>query len=453
MARLMLRTWPVPCLTVVVTIGLWLIVAPLAGCGRDALDREALVDPAGCVGCHADHVREWSGSMHAYASDDPVFQAMNRLGQRATGGALGDFCVGCHAPVAVAAGLTGGTGDLTGVPRELRGVTCIACHQVAEVVTLHNGGLTWANDDVMFGGLADPEDTGAHRSAYSPLVDGNQVGSSDMCGACHDVRVGEVAIESTHAEWSTSVFADPVTGVSCSGCHLPGRDGVAALGGPSRRVHDHTMGGVDLPLTPWPEREAQERAIARDLAGVLAARLCVYPTGGGVRVEVLLDNILSGHAFPSGVTHARRAWVEVLAEEAGAVTFERGRFAADAVITPYGPEDDTWIMTSRFLGTDGEEVAQAWEAKSIESSLLTPAVTRDPGDPRYYHAQTRTWFVAGLPDRVEMVVRLEAIGLDVIDSLIAAGELDPAVRTQIARHELRGTRREWVRGRDDVCVP
>ena len=31
--------------------------------------------------------------MHAYASDDPVFQAMNKRAQRETNGALGDFCV------------------------------------------------------------------------------------------------------------------------------------------------------------------------------------------------------------------------------------------------------------------------------------------------------------------------------------------------------------------------
>ena len=44
--------------------------------------------------------------MHAYAADDPVFVAMNQRGQRETAGALGDFCVKCHAPVAVHDGLT-----------------------------------------------------------------------------------------------------------------------------------------------------------------------------------------------------------------------------------------------------------------------------------------------------------------------------------------------------------
>ena len=43
--------------------------------------------------------------MHAYAAEDPVFLAMNQRGQRETNGELGDFCVQCHAPVAVHVGL------------------------------------------------------------------------------------------------------------------------------------------------------------------------------------------------------------------------------------------------------------------------------------------------------------------------------------------------------------
>src|SRR5262245_5741159 len=83
-------------------------VALFSGCGRDAaeepapkLTRDALQDPRSCAGCHPDHYREWSGSMHAFAGVDPVFQALNKRMQRETNGALGTFCVQCHAPVAV----------------------------------------------------------------------------------------------------------------------------------------------------------------------------------------------------------------------------------------------------------------------------------------------------------------------------------------------------------------
>ena len=49
-----------------------------------SLDREALLDPETCKTCHPVAYQEWSGSMHAYAAEDPVFRAMNQRAQRET---------------------------------------------------------------------------------------------------------------------------------------------------------------------------------------------------------------------------------------------------------------------------------------------------------------------------------------------------------------------------------
>src|SRR5678816_89258 len=83
-----------------------LVLAISAGCGDGggSLPIAKLQDPETCNECHPKHVTQWSGSMHAYASDDPVFVAMNKRGQRETGGQLGTFCVKCHAPMAVELG-------------------------------------------------------------------------------------------------------------------------------------------------------------------------------------------------------------------------------------------------------------------------------------------------------------------------------------------------------------
>src|SRR4029079_17849485 len=95
----------------------------LASCGEGpALAIPELQDPQTCNECHPKHVQQWSGSMHAYASDDPVFVAMNKRGQRETGGALGTFCVKCHAPMAVELGLTSGADfDPAQLPPSARG--------------------------------------------------------------------------------------------------------------------------------------------------------------------------------------------------------------------------------------------------------------------------------------------------------------------------------------------
>src|SRR5579859_6503795 len=79
--------------------------------------RDELLDPKGCAKCHADHYRDWSSSMHAYASDDPVMLAANSLGQRDTKGALGSLCVGCHAPMAVREGATTDGLNMASVPQ------------------------------------------------------------------------------------------------------------------------------------------------------------------------------------------------------------------------------------------------------------------------------------------------------------------------------------------------
>ena len=76
------------------------ICAVLAACSG-GLSKEELRNPESCRDCHGEIVRQWSGSMHAYAADDPVFLALNQKGQRETNGALGDFCVKCHAPIAL----------------------------------------------------------------------------------------------------------------------------------------------------------------------------------------------------------------------------------------------------------------------------------------------------------------------------------------------------------------
>src|SRR3974377_1954713 len=72
--------------------------APDAG---HAASLAAMLDSTKCLACHKEHYADWSQSMHAYASDDPVFLAMNKSGQRETNGQLGNFCVNCHAPMAV----------------------------------------------------------------------------------------------------------------------------------------------------------------------------------------------------------------------------------------------------------------------------------------------------------------------------------------------------------------
>jgi hypothetical protein len=431
------------------------VLALAGGCMRDAIDREAQLAPSSCASCHPEAYAEWAASTHAAASDDPVFRALQGYGQRTTDGALGGQCVGCHAPAALATGATTDGTNLADVPRHLQGVGCWACHTIDAVTALHNGGLVRADDGVMRGGIAGAVDTPAHGSRRTALLAGDRIESSDACGACHDVRVGDAAIEATYAEWAGSVFGP--TGalpVSCATCHMFGRDGQAAAlpGMPVRRIHDHGFPGIDQALIAWPGTEAQAAGIARDLAPALSARLCVAPAAGGVAVEVTLDNVQVGHAFPSGVTHSRRVWVEVHATTGGQTVFASGRFAPGEVVSA-AADPSLWRFATTFRDATGAAVELPWQAVTVESDLLPPAVTTDPLDPRYYHARERTYAIAGAPDQVDFDLHIEPIGLDVLDFLIDAGELDPAVRAAMPRRTIPSLHRTWRRSDGYGCVP
>ena len=150
--------------------------------------RETLLDPDTCKQCHADHYADWSSSMHAYASDDPVFRAMNQRGQRETNGALGGFCVKCHAPMAVNEGATTDGLNLDTVPQSLHGVTCFFCHSVDAVNGTHNDPLALSTRDHDARRVLGP---GRQRRAPGGLLGAprsrRQLASAPLCGACHDI--------------------------------------------------------------------------------------------------------------------------------------------------------------------------------------------------------------------------------------------------------------------------
>src|SRR5215472_14046440 len=135
------------------------VVAGAAGCSSHPAQsypsRDVLIDPNDCLSCHADHYQDWSGSMHAYASDDPVFRAMNKRGQRETGGTLGAFCVNCHAPLAVRTGATTDGLNLDSVDPKLKGVTCFFCHTIDAVNGTNDNPLHVSDDNAMRGPLSD----------------------------------------------------------------------------------------------------------------------------------------------------------------------------------------------------------------------------------------------------------------------------------------------------------
>jgi hypothetical protein len=428
-----------------------LIVGACGGGSPDYLPIEDLMKPETCMECHPKHFTEWSGSMHAYASDDPVFLAMNARGQADTGGALGDFCVNCHAPLARRLGLTTDGLNLDTLEPWAKGVTCYFCHSVDEVTGEHNNPLVLAADGVMRGGLDDAVDNPAHATAYSALLDGDAEPSSGMCGSCHDIVNGHgVALERTFAEWKTTIFADvdrpAIQQLSCSECHMFSTTDVVAdapdLEVPLRQFgrHEHTFAGIDVALTPWPQTDEQLAAIDRDLRGaILPRQLCFGPDG---IISYTLDNIGNGHKWPTGAAQDRRAWVEMIAYDADdTVVFSSGVIAAGE--DPDGSDPALFRMWDDAFDEAGEPTHFFWEiASHDDSTLLKPATTTCPSNPDYYHAREFRYPAIDPAGIVRITARLLIRPMSY--SLMNELGIDAEIQALMPTHELTGARFEWT---------
>lgn len=438
-----------------------------------------LEDPNTCKQCHPKHFEQWSGSMHAYASDDPVFVAMNKRGQREA--QLGAFCVQCHAPMAVIKNPNQDFAnfDPTTLPASERGITCYFCHNVASVKADHNNGLVLARDQTMRGGIKNPVDTPAHQSLYDDtlMAGSSKNNRSELCGSCHDiVTPAGVHLERTFAEWKTTIFGstDPAAALSCARCHMdPSKDVIADAPGLNVVArdfgfHNHSFPAIDQAMTPFPGIDAQTSGIAAILNPSLAI-VSPRPAGGGKppggiclvppdNISVRIDTFNTGHNFPSGASHDRRTWLEVIAYAAdGSVVFSSG-----AVPQAMDPEDlhdatidcvDSNPASFRCSGfwdrtrkADGSPAQFFWDVASTTSFLLKPPVTLNPNDPAFDHSTTVVYSVgAAWPqiDRITARVVTQPLPHSLLRELVASGDLDPTFSAPLPRLQGTGATKTW----------
>jgi hypothetical protein len=471
----------------------WAIALLACACGDtpESGPREELLDPESCAECHPKQHREWLGSMHAYAAEDPVFRAMNARGQRETNGELGDFCVECHAPLAVALGLTEDGLNLDEVPQHLQGVTCYFCHNVENVTGTHNNPIELAMDNTMRGAFEDPVDNDMHASAYSLWIDERTHESGQMCGSCHDIVThAGVHLERTYEEWLGSFMSDvdPVSGAPvdlgqrCTTCHhgyTPTEVGYEKTPQPGPiadapgvvtrdRVFNHHMAAVDVALTDFP---SDDPALAAELRGEqvvqifelldtsLCATVCVNPApSGGTNVDIFLHNEFSAHSFPSGAAQDRRVWVELEVFAGEQSLLRSGAVADDQSVDAHaasGQDPLLWLFRDRMLDEAGNEVHMFWEAREVESNLLRAADMLTPTGDASTWVSRRFHVDSDAVDLVTMRGRMRPMDFSVLDDLVASGDLDPAVREAMPTFNLAPWMLTWTPAlaQPTVCRP
>lgn len=346
-----------------------------------------------CADCHAEIVQEWKLAMHSQAQNAPIITAQTNL-------ALEKFpkferaCNNCHAPIGTS--LTQSTTLPIDTQNVLRahpngtivddGVTCVVCHTLAEAPKELRGidpdfpvvkGSTnrFAN---MFGPplgeLASLPST-RHNSGIGFMTD--SVAASQLCGACHNVKVDingndevtafpgsegdgrdtdgdrqldenelefnadgkrlqDLVLQTTFDEWQDYAAAQQAEGSpvqGCVDCHMPSETPGALVSSspgsffaaaPNRPRHSHSFIGVDYNLTPGYYEQAGMAPDARehvleDRATLLSKAMSLSietsePASGKLSATVTVESLLEGHNLPTGFAFARQMWLEVHAE-------------------------------------------------------------------------------------------------------------------------------------------
>jgi hypothetical protein len=367
--------------------------------------------------------------------------------------------------------------DPTVLPPAARGITCYFCHNVDRVTSTHDNGLVLANDQTMRGGAKDPVDTPAHHSKYDERMD-SDLNQSEICGSCHDIVVPaslngtrDVELERTFAEWKQTFFSssdNPSLKATCGACHMIGSrlEAIADAPGVKARdygFHSHDFPGIDVALTPFPQQAEQLAAVHGILDPAIkivgprppgapppkSGGICVYPNGN---IEVRVDSLSVGHSFPSGATQDRRVWLEMKAYSS---LDPMAQPVCQSGVVPEGTDPQrpaVFGFWDQALKADGTPAHFFWEVDRFEAcpggGCLLPAPTFPGEDVSRTARFTITQHCAPgtqLGDILKVTARyrVNPLPYEMLDSLIASGDLDPAIRARVKTLEI-GAERQWL---------
>jgi hypothetical protein len=397
--------------------------------------------PEYCGTCHQSHYEQWRGSMHAYATQDPVFIAMNTKGMAETEGRLGQFCVQCHAPVAslkemlpvvVRDGRHVMDLDPTN-PFVAHGIQCVTCHSIESVQGTQNAQLT-LSEQTYFGPTGSEAAKAAHPMMKSALFS-DPAQKSILCGSCHDVlNPNGARLEATFSEWYANAFNDPRNPDkhrTCQDCHMPVYRGQITIDGPEKDLHAHTFVGVDQALIPGFPGKVEQARLVRELlqdCAELEVRYNGLDENANAAVVVSVENINNGHNLPSGSTADRQVWVHLrVSDGAGNLVYESGMFDAngdlmDGVVGhSIDPDGDPELFAfGQFIyGANGEHVSFPWQAHSYTDNLI------GPGQRKWRDYLIPLRLFEGRTIRVEAVLKYRTFPPFLIRNLVDDGLLNP----------------------------
>ena len=355
--------------------------------------------PEVCQKCHPKQYQEWTGSLHALAFQDPLYQGELNKAYQAGGQEVARQCEGCHSPAGMVTGEIEGPGIANLSPMALSGVSCDICHSVSGTTHLEtpshepeNGslilspGVDSGNGVVLIkrGPWAPDKDCGGgfHKCAISPLHL-----RADLCAGCHQVYhySDHFPLETTYLEWKHGAYAQK--GILCQDCHMVDLDTFVKSADqyrkPSRDEYRHFFNGANYLVYYLAEQAALKAgdkgkaAILKDKYEMAIKRLQlaadvllspVYRDGTLEEIKVEVRNIRAGHNLPTSLTNVRQMWLELTAkDETGKVLFTSGTIDARGHLPK-----NTRVFDSEGMGDDFHFFVDTWVVTTFTKNDTIP---------------------------------------------------------------------------------
>ena len=396
--------------------------------------------PETCAECHPDQYQEWTGSMHALAFKDPIYQGELNKAVKAVGHDIARQCEGCHTAAAMMSGEIKGPG-LKGLSNlALGGVSCDICHSVKS----HRGWETPYHQPENGSLVLSPGRDGAEGpvlTKYAPYKGSETCGDgfhecvesplhrqAEICGSCHQVHHydSHFPIESTYLEWKNGPYA--LNDIACQDCHMVETGTFLRVADqmqkPKREEYRHYFNGANF-LVYYLVEQAAKKAGDQELAdnmrnkfNMAVARLKaaaevevspVYRDNRLAEIKVRVKNIRAGHNLPTSLTNVRQIWLEVTArDQTGKVLMTSGEVGKDGALPP-----DARLFNSEGLNRGLHFAIDPWEVVAFSRhETIPPKGYRD-----VYYGLTAP---EGGEVRVEVKLRYRQADQKVAEILLAA---------------------------------
>ncbi len=350
--------------------------------------------PEVCRECHTEIYNQWNGSMHSNAWNDPVFQALWRLGTKETNGLTEKLCAGCHTAIGTVSeelALKDEKGDYKISQIAKKGVQCDLCHTIEKTTYQdadghepHNATIVIDPGNLKRGPFKDSESS-HHDTAYSELHT-----KAEFCANCHHVYhpVNGFPIERTYDEWKNSVYAQ--NGIVCQDCHMaPVEDaikvaqtlkkvnnpGKAANDGPEREhIYRHYFVGGNFTIpallnAPTHADIAKKRLqSAAKLEIISPDKIKASQIGSLGKFQVRVTNVGAGHNLPTSLTEVRQMWLAVeVTDEADNKLLHTGWLDKEHNIEP-----EAVIFQAYAMDKDNHHTVKPWEVVRFEYNRTIP---------------------------------------------------------------------------------